>query len=220
MALGDEVTCRPIEQREAAGDQHRVEIGVAQEEPRRLDDVRAERDGADDTVGPELRERRICAVDRLRQVILGIVDVDDVDPVETETLHARFQLAQRRIPAEVEHRVGAILRLWRRDERAAGLGRDDHVVTTDRRQRPAEAGLGFPEPVQRRRVEQPDASFDGSRGSRDGVGLVVAPEDRCQRRGPEPEAGDRETGSSQRDPFELLVHRVLRASQCAVRGRR
>ena len=91
-ALRHEVDARRlVEEREATGNHHAVQIGVAKEEARRLDDVRADRHGPHGAFAAEPVERRVRAVDRLREVIVRVVDVDDVDPVETESLEARLE---------------------------------------------------------------------------------------------------------------------------------
>ncbi len=96
-----------VEQRVAVGEQDHVDVGLADEarQHRRL--VHPRPDRADDARLAQPVERRVGALDRRLPVIVGVVDVGDVDPVEPQALEALLDRAPDAVRAVVEHDVAA-----------------------------------------------------------------------------------------------------------------
>ena len=57
--------------------------------------------GADDALGSQLVERRVAACEDVCPVVVGVVEVDDVQPIEAEALEALLERTADPIPAEV-----------------------------------------------------------------------------------------------------------------------
>ena len=73
-----------VEQRVAAREQEAVEVRLARKPRQHLRLVHARPDGADDTVGAQLVERAIGAVQRVLEMVVGVVDVEDVQAFDAE----------------------------------------------------------------------------------------------------------------------------------------
>ena len=87
-----------VEQRVAAGEQEHVDVGLADEpgEHRRL--VHPGADRAHDALVAQPGERRVGAVDRRLPVIVGVVDVGDVDRGRGPS-RSRLASSDRRTPS-------------------------------------------------------------------------------------------------------------------------
>jgi len=80
---------RLVEQRAAAGKQQPVEVDALDDVGGHRCVVRAEADRLHHALLAEPHQRRIRARDRLVEVVIGVVHVEQVDAVETESLEAR-----------------------------------------------------------------------------------------------------------------------------------
>ena len=80
---------------------------------------------------------------RLVEVIVGIVDVDDVDPINVQPVEAALERPPHGVVAEVELRRHLAVRAYL--EQAADLGGDHHSLPPAP-QGGAEADLGFTSP--------------------------------------------------------------------------
>ena len=153
-----------IEQAVAARHHHDVDVASADELRQHRGLVHAGADRPDHPLLAQLDQRIDARRGGLVPVIVGIVEVDDVDVVDTQPLQARVERAQDPVPAEVPlppgrgrndeavvvEFVGAI---GGRHEQPAHFGRDHVVVARILRERTAQARLGEPESVVRRGIE-------------------------------------------------------------------
>jgi len=92
---------RLVEQRVPAGDQDDVEVGLAGKPGEHVRLVHRHPDGSDRALGPEPLEGRKGARQRLMVVMVGIVDEDDVDPLESEPPEAALHRPHDAVEAEV-----------------------------------------------------------------------------------------------------------------------
>ena len=108
----------------------------------------------------------------LLPVVVGVVQVDDVHPVQAGALQAGLERAEHPVPAEVPDppvvggdveplRVAPVRVLRRRYEQPPDLRRDHVLVARPGPQGRAEPPFGEPEPVVRRGVEVADARRPG-----------------------------------------------------------
>jgi len=190
-----------VEQGVPARQQHRVHVGLPDEpgQQRRL--VHPGADRADHALGPQPLQRRVRLVQRLRGVVVRVVQVDHVDPVQAQPLQAGLDAAAHPVGAEVpdpavvcRHReaVGQIVAggVGYGLQQASDLGRQRVGVARPLPQRGADPAFGQAEAVVRGGVEVPDARVPGGqqRGLRLGridLGVEVA-----ERGGAEGQVGD------------------------------
>ena len=210
-----EVVERPLlEQGVATGEHDHVDVVPAHELGRHRRLVHAGAHRADDALIAKLDQRRDRLGVRRRPVVVGIVQVGDVDAIEPESLEALVDRAADAVAAEVVlpprgggnrealvvHRaVGVVAR----DEEAPDLRREHVLVAGTVGERRAEAALGQTESVVRRGVEVADAGVPGrvDRGPRLVVGRLA--EQVAQLRGAEAEFGHGQAG-----PQRATQHRV------------
>ncbi len=95
-----------IEEGEATGEQHDVQVEVPHEFGRHLPLVHPGADGLDQPLLAELHHGRQRRLQRLPLpiafVLVGIVQVDDVGVVHLETVEAFVQRSEDALPAHVE----------------------------------------------------------------------------------------------------------------------
>ena len=200
----DQIRGGPVEQGVAARHQHAVQVGPLQEHSRGGHRVGPQRDRSDRALVPQCHQRRVGALQRFMDVVVGVMDVHDVDPVHAETLQARLHRLHRRVVSEIEVDVDRAVGTVR--QQAASLGGDDRTLAARRGQRLAQPLLGLAQPVEGGGVEEPDASLEGTgRSLHRGVG-VVAPEDGGQRGSPHRQPSNLKTGPSQVNLFQRILH--------------
>ena len=192
-----------VQQRVPAGDQHAVEVAPLEEGRRRLHRVRAQRDRVDDPLIAQVDERAVGARHRFVDVVVGIVDVDDVDPIGTQTPEAAVDRLLHGVIAEVE--PGLDLTVGTGVQQAADLRRD-HDTVTSAAHGGTETALGLAQPVERRRVEERHPRVECPPRRLAGRRLVIAPEDRGQGGGAQPQPAH----SEGRSPQDDLLHRPVR----------
>jgi hypothetical protein len=126
-----------IEQRVPPGDQHAVEIAPRHEPFGERRGVDADADRPDRAVRAQPGQRGIGAVERLGEVIVGVVDERDVHPVQPQPPEAVLQRAQHPVRAVVAHPaqhgcpvelVGAVHRTRGGHEQPAHLGGDHELL--------------------------------------------------------------------------------------------
>ena len=193
--------------------------------------VEARADPADDPGFAQFRERPPPArlelgeigVERCGIVVPGVevVNQEDVDPIDSETLEAVLERAHHAIVAIIEHGlefepaqplildgVGS----QRPTKDASDLGRYDVVAARLAVERPPERMLGKSASVPRRRIEIAHAPGPGGRDEPRSVIVVNAIEELAERRGSEAELGDADIR-----PAELarLQGREIRAAHAS-----
>ena len=77
-----------LEERVPAGEHHDVHVGRAHEPRKKRRVVHAGADRCDCALGSELCERGKAGGDHVLEVVVGIVEIGDVDPVEAQALEA------------------------------------------------------------------------------------------------------------------------------------
>ena len=122
-----------IEQGVAPGHQHAVEVAPLQEGGGGGHRVGAHRDGVDHLLAPHVGQGPVGSLQRLVQVVVGVMHVDDADPVGAQPLEARLHRAPGRVVAEVEDGLHRPVRP--RLQPPPGLGGDHHPAVARRRAR-------------------------------------------------------------------------------------
>ena len=92
-----------VEQRVAPCDQHAVEVRFTNEAHGRCGVVDSRAHGADDALLAELDQRGHGLPDRLVQVVLRVVNVDELDPVEAEAAEAVLERPTDALAAVIAH---------------------------------------------------------------------------------------------------------------------
>ena len=172
---------RLLEQGVAACEHEHVHVGVAGEVGQHLSLVHARADCRDDALPAQLLERRVGAIEDLASMLVGVVEIDDVNGVHAEPLEALLQRPQDAVATEVpDAPMGCRPSKPSSSSSPTGLNgssrRPTFVDTTySLRGRlcegRAEATLGEPEPVVGRGVEVADPVVPGGIDRR--VGLLV-----------------------------------------------
>ena len=80
-----------------------VHVGVAGELGQHRGLVHAGTDSGDDTLSPQLFERRIPVPERSFPVVVRVVEIDEIDAVEAEPLETGFERAKDAVAAEIPH---------------------------------------------------------------------------------------------------------------------
>lgn len=190
-----------------------VDVGLAQEAGEHRGLVHAGADGSDHALRAELLQRRVALAEGRFPMVVGVVQIDDVDPVEAEASQAFLDAAADAVGAEVpaapvgvrhgesvgQSLVGRRLGGGQRVEQTARL-RGHRVL----RPRPvaqglAEAAFGEPEAVVRCGVEVTDALLPGRVDRCRGLFRVDLREEVADRRCPEGEFGDLDRAASEPD---------------------
>ena len=196
-----------VEHRVAAREEETVEVRFAGETGEHLGLVHAGPDRFDRPFRPETVERRVCACQSLGEVLVGVVDVEDVDPVDAETRDALLDRAHHAVVREVVDGVegrsaGKSVALRRRAcaKEPANFRREHELVPRLGAQNRAQALFGQAVPVLRRGVEKTDAGRP--RGLDDSVRIVIRQglEEAPQGRGAKAEPRHVEGRSPEPDP--------------------
>ena len=198
-----------VEQRVPARDEEAVEVGLAREPEQHLGLVHACAHRSDHALAAQPVERGVGARDGVLVVVVRVVDVQDVDAVETEPLEALLDRAEHPVVAEVEDRIqgrdASPDRLARlggrvRAQQAPDLRREHEVVARPPGEDTAEALLRQAEAVEGRGVEEADAPLPGQLDRRV-RGLVAdrleQPAERC---GAQPRARELDHAAAQTAP--------------------
>lgn len=90
-----------VEQGVAAGEEDGVDVRVADEAGEQLGLVHANADRSDDSLVPHPCELRVGLVEGLRGMSLGVVEVDDVYPVQAKPLQAVLDRPAHAVGTEV-----------------------------------------------------------------------------------------------------------------------
>src|SRR5260370_24147903 len=136
----------------AARQQEAVEVAFTGEACKHLRLVHARAHSADRAIGAQTIERFISAPDGLVVVVVGVVDVQDVDAVEAQPREALLEGPHDSVVAEIEHRVDRGWALpglaglgWRvRAQKPADLARRREFVATLLSEYLAHSRLGQP----------------------------------------------------------------------------
>ncbi|BDZ54083.1 hypothetical protein GCM10025870_11560 [Agromyces marinus] len=156
---GEQVVERALfEERVPAGEHDDVDVVAADELGGHRGLVHPGPDRTDDALLAQFDERRDGLGVRLLAVVVGVVQVGDVDPVEPEALEARVDRAADAVAAEVplatqrrRHRealvVHGALGVSAGHEESPDLRREHVLVAGTLAQRLAEAAFAEPEPV-------------------------------------------------------------------------
>ena len=197
-----------LHQRVAQGHQEEVDVEQVEEARHHAELVDAGADRLDLAAAAQLLERPPAAADQLAQIGLDlglggvmpeveVVDDQQIDAVHAEALHAVLVGPHDRVVAVVEDMVElqaarpeALIepvRVRRRLEHAADLGRQHELGARLAVEEAAEAVLGLAPPVPGRGVEVADARVPSRLQSRFGVGLGHLDEQLAERRAAEAE---------------------------------
>src|SRR5207245_2935450 len=119
-AFGQQLLQRDlVEEGVAAREQETVEVALAREAGEHLSLVHAGTHGADDAFAAQAIQGAVGASERLAIVVVGVVNVQDVDAVEAKSLEALFERTHDSVVAGIEHRVDRgnatilLARFWR-----------------------------------------------------------------------------------------------------------
>src|SRR5262249_38915310 len=112
------------EQRVATGEHQDIHVRVAHEIGKHLRLVHPGTYGRDDTLPAQLLQGRVGQSQRIRQVIVGVMEINEIDTVEPEPPEALLERAQDPVTAEVpdapmrrRHVEASIVASERRGER-------------------------------------------------------------------------------------------------------
>src|SRR6266511_957929 len=166
---------RLIEQGVAPSQEEAIEVRLESKTHQHFRLVHSGTDCTDDSFRSQIGERPKSPGDRLVVMVVGIVDVKDVDAIEMQSLETVLERAHHTVMAEVEnggHRRGGLvegfaveeltrIRLAAGLEQPADLGRQDEGLTWPGRERGTDPVLGETVAVERCRVEESDATFVG-----------------------------------------------------------
>lgn len=176
----DVVQARLVEEGVAAGQHHHVGGGLAQEAGEHGGLVHARADRTDDALVAQRGEGGHGFVGGLSPVVVGVVEVDDVEPVQAGAGEGVVDGAQDAVTAEVPLAAQVVtddetlgvdaLRVLVGDEEAAGLGGDDVLVAGAVAQGGAQPVFGQAQAVVRRGVVIADARVPG--GVQGGGGVL------------------------------------------------
>lgn len=146
-------------------------------------------------------------------VVVGIVQVEDVDVVESQPLEARIDRVEDPVATEVPFAAGrgwndesVVVQLagplGRGDEQPTDLRRDDVVIAGKSRDRPPQPRLGEPEAVVGCAVEVPDSPAPRSIGRIGRRRIRGLTEQVAERRGTESQLRERRSSAqcSRTDP--------------------
>ena len=186
-----------VEQRAAAGEQDAVDVHAADEPGGDLGVVRAQAHGADHAFVSEAEQGGEGLGLGLVEVVVGVVDVEQVDPIQAEPFDAVGDRPMDAVGAEVERRDDR----WDRfEDRVVGwpagyeepsdLGRQQVLVPWARGQRRSEPRFREPVAVERCGVEEADAPLPCCVDRRSREVVVDGPIEVAERRAPEGQAAD------------------------------
>jgi hypothetical protein len=159
-----------VQQGVPARDHDAVQVGSGDQPGERAGVVHAGADRAHHALVPQLGQGRVRLVHRLRQVVVGVMDEREVDPVEAQPGQALLDRSPHPVPAVVAYpaerrrpveAVGTLDRAGRGHQQPAHLGRDGELVPWPAGQEVADPPLGQPHPVVRSGVDRPDAGVPG-----------------------------------------------------------
>ncbi len=214
-----------VEERVAAGHQEDVHVGLGGKpgEHRRLVHVRPDR--THDTLGTEPFEGRVGVIQGGLPMAVRVVDVQDVNALQPETLEARLDRAADAVRGVVEHhlpaahprveRVVLITEgLWvdvvpgpdsaRRANQPADLGRQHELVPGPAREGAAHRPLGRAVAIQRGNVEVADPDRPGVLHRRRRVRRRHGLEQAADRRPAKGQPGDLQTSTPERDQLDRI----------------
>ena len=216
-----------VKERVAPRNEKRIEVAHAGEPREHLNLIHAGTDRPHDALLAQTLQSRQRAPDRILPMVVRIVDVEDVQPIETEPAQARLHRSEHAVGAVVEDDphtrgasvVGVILavaglavdvglrtHLVDGDEQAADLGREDEIVAAVVPQGQAQAPLGIAIAIEWGAVEIADAGVPCVPDETDRRDGSVQPADLG---GTESQTGDPNTARSQGYAFGWLDdHRV------------
>ena len=159
--------------------------------------VHAHPDRADHPLGAPAFERGVGRTQRLLDVVVGVVQVHDVDVIEAQPFEAGGERPADAVGAEVEHDVGRLdaeehvgVGVGARLEQATDLRRDHERGTIDRAEDPTESALRLAEAVVRRGVDVADPGTQRGEHHLRGVVLIDRLEQSAERRAAQPERTD------------------------------
>ena len=210
-----------VQQRESSGAHHDVDVGAADEFGERSGVVHAGADRRHHPLLPQFDERADALGRGLLEVVVGVVQVEDVEPVQPGAPQRVLDRPQNAVAAEVPDATGIgrhlealpirlTGRLGARHQNSSDLGRDDVLVARALTQLFAHAPLGETDAVVRRRVEIADAGIpravDGllrllGRGDAIEVSQLGGSEAELSELEPAPHRA-----SLHRDPFAVFAH--------------
>ena len=99
------IESRLIEQGVSASDQEAVESSFLREAAKHFRLIHPCPDRTDDTLLAKLDESLACALQCFVRSVVRIVDMDDVETIDTKALQARLEGSHRTVVAEVEYEV-------------------------------------------------------------------------------------------------------------------
>ena len=201
--------CDLVQQRVATGQQEAVEVGLLRKAGQHLRLVHAGADSTDHALLAQLIERAVGAAQRLVVVVVGVVDVQDVDPADGQALEALLERPHHAVIGEIEHwieRRGAVEHLaglGRRigAKKPADLGRERVVGARLLAQDPAEMALREAEAVEGSGVEEAQTFLPGPVDDLQRVGLADGAEQAAQGRRPQAKTRDHQPGPAKPDAF-------------------
>ncbi len=225
--------CRLVQQRVPPGDHEDVHVGLVGEPGEHRGLVHPGADRAHGPLAAQPLQGRVGAAQGRLPVLVGIVDVQDVDAVEPESLQALLDRPAHAVGAVVEDDAAALgagvvgviagpVRLAvdvgaRRDrirgaDQAPDLRGQDELVARPAGEGGAHPALRRPVAVQRRDVEGADPERPGVVHERDRVGVGDRAEEPADRCAAEAEARRRQAGAPERDVLEWFDRHPPRPS--------
>lgn len=166
-----------VEQGPSSSEHHDIDIGLLDDPQRRLPLVHPDPDGPDYPLVAQRHQRGQRAGDRLVDVVIGVVHIDDVDAVELHPGEARLQTAPHPVTGVVEDTDEVVAhvegvrhvgprRVGVRLEEPADLGTEHVGVAGPTGEGGAEAALRQAEAVVRCRVVVAHSLLPGGRNDR------------------------------------------------------
>src|SRR5258708_25455367 len=151
-----------VQQRVAAGEQETIEVRTPSQAGKHLRLVHSGTEGADQLLAAKLVEGPISPAQRLIEKVVGVVDVKDVHPLQSQAFQTRLERAHDPVVGEVENWIEgrrakpALVWLWRSAllEQPADLRRECQLTARPVAQDVAEAALGQTKTIKRCCVEQ------------------------------------------------------------------